>query len=119
MPECLVSRIGVTSYKPLRQNAATSKLALKVLMAKPAFAVMRTKNGLTVLSSGMELHYERDTEAKRMIEIRSSFAANIGVAEEMALRKAAWKLVSQIAQGARWEVRVGEADGKSAGSPRC
>jgi hypothetical protein len=68
----------------------------------PVVAVIRTKNGLTVIGAGMELHYERDPETKRLIETHSSFEPDTSLSDEMVFRKAAWKLASEIAQGLGW-----------------
>ena len=68
----------------------------------PVVAVVRTKNGLTVIGAGMELHYELDPETKRLIETHSSVEPDTTESDLMAFRKAAWKLASQIAQGLGW-----------------
>ena len=71
---------------------------------EPALAVVLTKNGMTVLRPGMELHYERDAETQTLIEIHSSIESGTTASEVIAFRKAAWKLVSEIAQGLGWTV---------------
>jgi hypothetical protein len=68
----------------------------------PVVAVIRTKNGLTVIGIGMELHYERDPETKKLIETNCSVEPDTPSSDLMAFRKAAWKLASEIAQGLGW-----------------
>jgi hypothetical protein len=69
---------------------------------EPALAVILTKNGITVLRPGMELHYERDPETQRLIETHSSIDPDTTPSELIAFRKAAWKLASEIAKGLGW-----------------
>ena len=73
---------------------------------EPALAVVLTKNGMTVMRPGMELHYERDAETQTLIETHSSIEPGATASEVIAFRRAAWKLVSEIAQGLGWTVRV-------------
>ena len=68
----------------------------------PVVAVIRTKNGLTVIGIGMELHCERDPETKRLSETHSSVEPDTTSSHLMAFRKAAWKLALEIARGLRW-----------------
>jgi len=70
---------------------------------EPALAVVLTKNGLTVIRPGMELHYERD--AKTLIETQSSIEPGTTASELIAFRKIAWKLALEIAQGLGWTSR--------------
>jgi len=69
---------------------------------EPVVAVIRTKNGLTVIGIGMELHYERDPETKRLIETHSFFEPDTTLSDWMAFREAAWNLAFKIAQGLGW-----------------
>ena len=69
---------------------------------EPPLAVIRTKNGLTVLARGMELHYELDPETQSLVETRYSTEPDTTPSELIAFRKAAWKLVLQIARGLGW-----------------
>ena len=68
---------------------------------EPALAVVLTKNGMTVMRPGMELHYERDANTQTLIETRS-IEPGTTASEVIAFGKAAWKLTSQIAQGLGW-----------------
>ena len=70
----------------------------------PALAVVLTKNGMTVMRPGMELHYERDAKTQTLIETHSSIEPGTTASEVIAFRKAAWKLVSEIAQRLGWTV---------------
>ena len=69
---------------------------------EPALAVVLTKNGMTVMRPGMELHYERDAETQTLIETHSSIEPGATASEVIAFRRAAWKLVSEIAQRLGW-----------------
>ena len=69
---------------------------------EPALAVVLTKNGMTVMRPGMELHYERDAETQTLIETHSSVEPGATASEVIAFRRAAWKLVSEIAQRLGW-----------------
>jgi hypothetical protein len=69
---------------------------------EPALAVVLTKNGLTVMRPGMELHYERDAKTQTLIEIQSSIEPGTTASELIAFRKTAWKLALEIAQGLGW-----------------
>jgi len=71
---------------------------------EPALAVVLTKNGMTVMRPGMELHYERDAETQTLIETHSSIEPGATASEVIAFRRAAWKLVSEIAQRLGWTV---------------
>jgi hypothetical protein len=69
---------------------------------EPALAVVLTKNGMTVMRPGMELHYERDAKTQTLIETHSSIDPDVPASEVIAFRKAAWKLALEIAQGLGW-----------------
>jgi hypothetical protein len=71
---------------------------------EPALAVVLTKNGMTVMRPGMELHYERDAKTQTLIETHSSIEPGTTASELTAFRKAAWKLVSEIARRLGWTV---------------
>ena len=71
---------------------------------EPALAVVLTKNGMTVMRPGMELHYERDAETQTLIETHSSIEPGATASEVIGFRRAAWKLVSEIAQRLGWTV---------------
>lgn len=71
---------------------------------EPALAVVLTKNGMTVMRPGMELHYERDAKSQTLIETHSSIEPGTNPAELIAFRNAAWKLASEIAQRLGWTV---------------
>jgi hypothetical protein len=66
---------------------------------EPVVAVIRTKNGHTMIGVVMELHYEHDPETKRLIEIDNSVEPDTTESDLMAFRKGAWKFASEIAQG--------------------
>ena len=71
---------------------------------EPALAVVLTKIGMTVLRPGMELHYERDAKTQTLIETHISIESGTTASEVIAFRKAAWRLVSEIAQRLGWTV---------------
>ena len=71
---------------------------------EPALAVVLTKNGMTVMRPGMELHYERDAKTQTLIETHSSIEPGTTASEVTAFRKAACKLASEIAQRLGWTV---------------